>query len=386
MKKVLMLASVASMMSQFNMSNIEILQKLGCEVHVACNFVMGNTCNEKELKELKKELKEKNVLCIQIDFSRNIFDLKKNVKAYRQVKSLLKKHQYAFIHCHSPVGGVVGRIAACGSETATIYTAHGFHFFKGASIKNWLLFFPVEWICSWLTDVLITINKEDFCLAERRLHARRIEYVPGVGVDLKKFNCEKKNNTIRDRKRKELNLQKQEKMLLSVGELNKNKNHVTVIKALSKFSGERYHYYICGQGELQAYLTNVTRRFNLEDKVTLLGYRDDVYELYQAADIFMFPSKREGLSVALMEAMASGLPVICSKIRGNTDLITDGKEGFLVKKATDSKKIKDKLEKLFIDDYLRKDMKIEAELRMKGFSKEVVEEKMAKIYEREYKV
>lgn len=329
MKKMLMLASVASMIEQFNMSNIKILKELGYEVNVACNFKKGNSCTEEKIKELKKQLKEQKVRYFQIDFDRNVMKIHHNIEAYRQVVYLCKKNQYDFIHCHSPIGGVVGRLAAYMTNIRIIYTAHGFHFFKGAPLKNWLIYYPIEKYLSRFTDVLITINQEDFHRAKNKFHTKKIEYVPGVGIDINKF----RNTCVNvEEKKKEFGIKNTDIILLSVGELNKNKNHEVVIRALAKLQNQNFHYIIAGQGELKEYLEELTKNLGIQEQVHIIGFRTDVFELYKVANIFVFPSFREGLSVALMEAMSSGLPCICSKIRGNSDLIKEGKGGYLLEK------------------------------------------------------
>lgn len=326
MKKVLMLASVASMIDQFNMQNIEILQEQGYEVHVAANFEQGSSSSKERVEEFKKELKEKNILYFQIDFSRKVTNIPQNIKAYKQIKKILKDNKYEFVHCHSPIGGVCGRLAAKATNTKVIYTAHGFHFYKGAPKLNWIIYYPIEKVLSYITDILITINKEDYELAKRKMKASKIKYVPGVGVDTNKFG-----NVDVDRlaKRKELELCEDSIVLFSVGELNKNKNHEVIIRAIAKLNNPNIHYLIAGRGSLESYLSELSKNLNLENQVHLLGFRTDISELYSIADIFCFPSYREGLSLALMEVMASGLPVICSNIRGNRDLIHLEKGGFL---------------------------------------------------------
>ena len=324
MKKVLILASVASMISQFNMGNIRLLQEMGYEVHVACNFKEGNTCDEKSIRELKKNLKEMHVEYFQIDFSRDMKNIGKHLKAYRQVMYLLRKNGYQFMHCHSPIGGVIGRFAAHRTHTKVIYTAHGFHFYKGAPVKNWFLYFPVEWICSFWTDILITINKEDHAFAQEHLHPQKVEYVPGVGIDIKKFSSDVLSYDGRLALRAELGVKPKDKMLLSVGELIPRKNHEAVIKAVEKLNNSEIKLFICGKGELQDQLQKMIEDNGLQDRVRLLGYRSDVAHLYDCADLFVFPSIQEGLPVALMEAVASRIPVICSDIRGNSELVEAG--------------------------------------------------------------
>lgn len=208
--------------------------------------------------------------------------------------------------------------------TRVFYTAHGFHFFKGAPLKNWLMYYPIEKICARLTDVLITINKEDYALAQKKMHAKKVYYVPGVGIDLSKIqNIECDRNEVR----KSMGVPEDCVLLLSIGELNVNKNHQVVVKALAKLNNKNVHYAVAGLGDQKDNLLNLAKELGVENQFHLLGYRTDALNLYRAADIFVFPSFREGLSVSMMEAMASGCPIVCSKIRGNVDLVENEKGG-----------------------------------------------------------
>ena len=322
-KKVLMVASVASMITQFNMPLIKMLRQTGYVVHVACNFRRGNTCDRKQIALLQRELVKCGVVYFQVDFCRNVVRMDENLKAYHQIKRILRKNKYEMVHCHSPVGGLIGRFASQKYRKKglrVIYTAHGFHFYKGAPLRNWLLFYTAEWVCSWWTDVLITINKEDYRIAKRKLHAKRTEYVHGVGINVDKFMVGKADA---EEKRESLNLEKEDVMLLSVGELSKRKNHEVVIRAMARLRIPQLKYFICGTGMLKEYLISLTDKLDLQKQVFLLGYRDDISELCQAADLYILPSKQEGLPVALMEAVACKTPVVCSDIRGNRDLIWD---------------------------------------------------------------
>ena len=227
------------------------------------------------------------------------------------------------------MGGAIGRLAARSARkkgTKVIYTAHGFHFFKGAPLVNWLAYYPAErWLAKY-TDVLITINTEDYEIA-KKFKVNRIEYVPGVGIDTDKFKNIEVNRT---EKRESLGVSEDDFMIISVGELNKNKNHQVIIRAIAKLRNEKIKYVLCGQGPLETELRELAKELDVENQVKFLGFRKDVPDLMKVADLFAFPSYREGLSLSLMEAMASGLPVVCSEIRGNTDLIEDGKGGYLV--------------------------------------------------------
>lgn len=373
-EKVLIVTSVASMIDQFNMPNIRLLQEMGYEVHVACNFEKGNSCSLEKIQTLKKLLENIEVKYYQINFERNILKIFSNFSAYKEVKKILEKNRYRFLHCHSPIGGVIGRIAGYLTQTKVIYTAHGFHFFKGAPLLNWLLYYPIEKYLSRYTEILITINKEDYERA-KTFYAKKVEYIPGVGIDVEKI----KNIKIdKEQKRKELGLSKDSIVLLSVGELNKNKNHSIVIKALAKLNNPNIHYLICGQGNLKEYLEKLIKKLKLENNVKLLGFRKDIYEIYKISDIFVFPSKREGLSVALMEAIVCELPIICSDIRGNRDIVENEKNGILIKKE------KNYNLKLILNKILKKkknSIKIFNESIIKKINIKVINKIMRKIYE-----
>ncbi len=324
MKKVLILASVASMIDQFTMPNIHILIKKGFKVHVAANFEEGNTSSPERITEFKKELEALGVIFFQIEFSREITNVHSNFRAYRQIKKLMLQNDYSFVHCHSPIGGVCGRLAGRATGIKVIYTAHGFHFFKGAPIINWLLYYPVEHFLARYTDVLVTINKEDYAIA-RKFKAKKVKYVPGVGIDTQGISRLSVNKPL---KRKEIGVPEDALILLSAGELNRNKNHETIIRALSLLKNKKIHYVICGHGPLETHLREIAQKLNLDQQVHLLGFRNDVLEICKVADIFVFPSKREGLGLAALEAMASGLPLITSNIHGMLDYSVDGLTGY----------------------------------------------------------
>ncbi len=260
-----------------------------------------------------------------------------NIKAIGQIKKIVEENDYDIVHCHTPIAALCTRLACIRSRkngTKVFYTAHGFHFYKGAPLKNWLLYYAMEKLCGRLTDVLITINKEDYALAQKEIKAKKVEYVPGVGVDIDKFK-----DVVIDKstKKAELNIADDKLVLLSVGELNANKNHETVIRAIKDLYN--VHYLVAGEGDLHQYLDGIISELNLTDRVNLLGFRNDILELCTMADVFVFPSIREGLPVSVMEAMASGLPCVVTKIRGNADLIDEnGGTFFKAQNVTDCKR------------------------------------------------
>lgn len=378
MKKALMLASVASMIEQFNMDNIELLKGAGYDVDVITNFEYGSTMPQEKVDALKEKLKAGSVVPIHVPIPRKILDIKGIVNSYRLVKKECDEKKYDILHCHSPIGGVVARLAANKSRknfgTKVIYTAHGFHFCKGAPLKNWLMFFPIEWFCSFFTDVLITINKEDYAFAKKYMHSKEVIYVPGIGIDTERINNPFFN---RNSKRKELGVQDSETVILSVGELNYNKNHETVIRALSKLKDKNIVYIICGRGNKEQYLKDLADELGVN--LILPGYRSDIVEIYKSCDIFAFPSRREGLSVALMEAMAAGLPVVCSNIRGNVDIVEDGENGFLCK-STDVDAFAEKISIIINNEEMLSKITASNTAIMEKFSRETVGQEMADIY------
>ena len=252
---------------------------------------------------------------------------RENIEAVKELQNIIQENSYDIVHCHTPIASVCTRIACRKIRKhglSVIYTVHGFHFYRGAPLKNWLLYFPAEWICSFWTDILITINQEDYAFLCKHLHPGRAEYIPGIGIDMQKFSSERLSKEEREEKRKELGVSSDEKMILSVGELNNNKNHISAIQALIRLQEKKWKYYICGEGKENKILQNFIRDMNLTGQVYLLGYRSDIADLCVCADLFLFPSFREGLSVSVMEAIATKIPVACSRIRGNIELTEDG--------------------------------------------------------------
>ncbi|APC41948.1 glycosyltransferase family 4 protein [Clostridium estertheticum] len=378
MKKALMMASVASMIDLFNMDNVKILQNMGFEVYVACNFEYGSITSQERVDEFRKELEHSGVKTFQLPVPRSITAVKDIIESYKLMKKLCQDNNYQIVHCHSPIGGVIARLACRGERkqgTKVIYTAHGFHFFKGASIKSWIIFYPIEKFCAKYTDCLITINEEDFIRA-KGFRSKKVKYVPGIGMhteEIKNLKVDKKA------KRAEFGFLDDDFVLISVGQLSKRKNQEVIIKAIAGIQDKNVKLLICGLGEFEEYLKNLTKQLHLEDRVVIAGYRSDVKELLYVADCFVFPSYQEGLPVALMEAMAAGLPVVCSKIRGNTDLIEDGEGGYLVE-PDDVEGFASAINKLYTDKEICNDMKKYNTKNITYFSYDNVKSQMIRIY------
>ena len=286
-----------------------MLYENGHTVEIACS------CAAKPINPIYVELGCK---VHDIPFSRSPLN-KNNLKAYKMLKQLVESEHYDIMHTHTPNASMIARLACRKVRkqgTRVFYTAHGFHFFKGAPLKNWLMYYPVEKFCARYTDVLITINKEDYELAQKKIHAKKVCYVPGVGIDLEKIRSVQAD---RNEIRKSMGVPEDCVLLLSIGELNVNKNHQVVVKALAKLENKNVHYAIAGVGDQKENLLNLAKELGVDNQFHLLGYRTDVLAIAKSADIFCFPSHREGLGLAALEAMACGLPLVTSNVHGIND-------------------------------------------------------------------
>lgn len=374
MAKLLFISNLAHSIGSFSMSGINSAHHLGIDFYMAANWQKTARTTIDSLED------EYHVTIANAPIARSPF-AKTNIVAYRQLISLIQKEKIDYIHCNTPVGGMLGRLAGkrCGVKKV-IYQAHGFHFYKGSPKLNWLLYYPVEKWLAHYTDAIITINREDYELAKSKLKLRRggkVYYVPGVGIDTSLYT---QSEVVRAGKRAELGLPPEAFVLISAGELGINKNNTVILSALEKLGRTDIHYVLCGTGEQRETLEKQAAAAGLEKQVHFLGFRNDVKDLYAAADCFVMPSFREGLSRSMMEAMASGLPVVCSDIRGNVDLIEDGENGFLCA-PTDCDGFAAAIQRLANDKALREQMKQNNLKKIRKFDISIVEEKMKEIYQ-----
>ena len=381
MKKALIVTHVSGFVPQFEMNNVCILQEMGYEVHYASNF--NNVSYGKD----NHRLDGTGIIRHQVDFVRSPFDIKNNQKAYRQLKRIMEYQHFDLVHCHTPVGGVLTRLVARHYRekgTKVIYTAHGFHFYKGASWKFWLVSYPIECWLSHYTDSLITINKEDFQNATKLVLGKRngkrgnVYKIDSVGIDLIKYSS---ISVTREEKRKELHIPKDAFLLVSVGELNWNKNHKVVLEALGKLKEENLYYVICGEGIEKDSLKEQVKQLGIEKQVAFLGFREDIPEILKMADVMVFPSLREGFGMVALEAMASKVPVIALDNRGTREYMQDGKNGYIVWK-NDVNDMADAILKIYQLPKKEYDtMKQNCLETAKQFNSDLVSKKMKQIYE-----
>ncbi|GAE30022.1 glycosyltransferase family 4 protein [Halalkalibacter hemicellulosilyticus] len=316
-KKVLFCATVDYHFKAFHLPYLKWFQDQGWEVHVAAEGSMSLPYTNKKFS---------------IPIQRSPFRLS-NFRACKQLKDIIEQEQYRIIHCHTPLGGVLSRIAAKGirkSGAKVLYTAHGFHFFKGAPLVNWL-YYPIERILSSQTDCLITINQEDYEFASKHLtQARTLKHVRGVGVNMKKYRpLDEKEKWLR---RSHFHYTEDQFLMIYVAEFNRNKNHQFLIQAFAhakdELSGARLLF--AGEGPLLEKCIKLAEQLKVKDRIDFLGFRNDIDQLLPICDIALSASLREGLPVNILEAMACGLPIIATNNRGHRELITANQNGFLI--------------------------------------------------------
>lgn len=301
MRKALVVATIGGFLPVSEINNAKLLQELGFEVHYAAN--MQNKIYEYD----EQKLIDAGFILHHVNFSKNPFHLRKLFQGIHEVKKIIENQQIEVVHCHTPVGGVVGRVSSwfAKKRPKVIYTAHGFHFYKGAPMLNWILYYPVEYFLSKITDCLVTINQEDY-RAAKKMCAKRVIQIPGVGIDLTRFYPKEKQ-------------ERDMFCIISLGELNENKNHSTVIKAIGLLKDKDIIYEIYGNGPLKEELTSLIKRLGLENQVFLRGFEIGIEKKLVDADCCIFPSYREGLGLAALEAMACGIPLIASDNRGTRE-------------------------------------------------------------------
>lgn len=342
MKKALLLAPMVSVHERFNIANISVLKQIGVEIHLAANFSMDKHC-----VEYAKIISRQGIVIHDIPFARA--SLKNNFNCIAQIRKLLVTEKFDLVHCHTETGGILTRISSgVAPESKYIYTPHGMSFYKGSSIKSQMVYRPIEkWICSRM-DINIAMNAEELEVL-KGWNASKAFFVHGVGIELDKYQNSKVDIA---EKRKSFGIPEEAFLMLAVGELNENKNHKIILESMEMLKDdENLYLLICGEGALRNALLNQADIYGIKNRVILAGFRYDMQEIFPIANCLIFPSYHEGLPVSVMQAMAAGLPVICSKIRGNTDLIKTN--GGILCNPNSSEDFRNAIIKLKNDESLR---------------------------------
>ncbi len=374
MKKILFTATLRCHIGEFHQPYMKFFKESGWEVHVAAR-------NNSKQKPLKLEHYDQ---FHHIDYERLPLKIG-NIRAFHQLKNLLANNDYDIIHCHTPVAATLTRLIANRyrkNGLSVIYTAHGFHFFKGAPMKNWLLYFPIEKWLSRFTDCLITINEEDYRVAQdKHFKANRIELVSGVGVDLSDFTPQ--NPELRLKLRQEYGYGKDDFILLYAGNLSYRKHQDLIIEAVKIIHNQipNLKVIFAGTGELESRYRKTIDQYQLENSIELIGYVRDIPNYMTLSDIVVSASRQEGLPVNILEAMATGLPIIATDCRGNRDLIKDHVNGRLTN-IEDPEEMAQAILELFQTIDIRTAYGHSSLERIKQYGLENVLIEMSKIYTR----
>lgn len=381
-RNVLVLATVSGFLDKFEKGNVKLLQEQGYVVHYAANRSHPHYLFE------EKEICAMGVRIHGIDIARSPYLIKQNIRAFIQLLELIRRYEISVLHCHTPVGGLLGRLAGWyfgKKRLQVIYTAHGFHFYHGGSRWENQMYYLAEKFLALFTDILVVINREDKTAAER-FHLRpegKVYHTPGVGVDLQRFTPFSEKE--KQEKREKLGLMPQEHFLVSVGELNENKNHKVVLRALGKMrmqgvdlSGIRYG--ICGEGFYRKRLEETARQMGIEEQVVFYGYCDKVEEILGCADAAIFPSIREGLGMAGLEALALGIPLVAADNRGTREYMEHGKNGFVCSPQHPEEFAEAIMTLLSMDERKRKRMERQCRKSALPFGREQAEKVMKQVY------
>lgn len=339
--KVLFVASVPVHFHAFHRPYFKWLCDRGYEVHVACNG----------------DFEDVHVSRVwRIPFQRSPWSLSHPTSA-ALLRRIIEEQGYLLVTCHTPMASVLARISsrrARRSGTKVIYTAHGFHFFKGSSLFSWLVYYPVELILSYITDGIICINEEDFDLIRRKGSKKANYYlIPGIGVDSSRFRPVDSLN--RQEIRRTLGLSDTDFVLVYAAEFIERKNHRMLVDAVLRLAHRvvGLKVLLAGKGELLEEMKGLVRRLGLGEHFHFLGFVANVERCYQCADIAVSSSRQEGLGLNLVEAMMCGLPVVATIDRGHCTVVDSGVNGHLVPQG-DSVAFADAIYDLYVSSETRR--------------------------------
>ncbi len=308
MKKVAIVAHEDLFVEHFLLPYVKMYKDNGYEVHIITN---GNN----DFKNCDKKIK--------VPMVRNPYNIK-NIKAYFQLKKNFNTEKYDVVNSHTPIGGVLARLAAKKIKkngSKIIYTVHGFHFFKGAPTYNNIFYFAVEKILSKYTNDIVTMNKEDYNLAKEKFKTN-VHHSFGIGINSSNFDAEISNKDKNDL-RKKLGLKTTDIILVYVAELSIRKNQGMLLQVIKKLNEEnnKYKLLLIGEDSLNGYYQKLSLELGIQNNVIFLGYKKNINKYLKISNIFVSTSTQEGLPMCILEAMASKLPVVATNCRGNRDLL-----------------------------------------------------------------
>ena len=353
-KKVLFTANLESFFTKFLIPQLKRFKENGYEVHIAC-----------KLEGLEVPFCDKKY---DVNFARSL-NLKQNIESYKQMIKIFKSEHYDIVSCHTPFGGAITRLAfknAKVKNTKMVYMAHGFHFYKGAPLKNWLLFYTAEKYLSKYTDILITINKEDYEIAKKNFKCK-VKLIKGVGLDVKKFDF-KMDEKEKNKFRKSLGFSNDDFLITYAAELLPRKRQIWLINTLKEIIKDKknIHLLLPGRDSMKGECQKYVKSLNLENNIHFLGFRRDIPQILSISDLAVSSSLQEGLPVNIMEAMYVGLPIVATNCRGNRDLVENNVNGYIVE-MNDSETFANKVLKIYNHDVDINKIALKSKKKIKAF-------------------
>lgn len=369
--KVLYVSTISNTINAFMIPHIEMLLDQGHHVDIACNID----------REISPKLIDSGCKVFNVEFQRSPLK-KENLSAFKKISKLIKNEKYDLVHTHTPIASAIVRLACKSNKKIKVfYTAHGFHFFKGAPLKNWIAYYPIEKWLSRYTDCLITINKEDYDTSiNKRFKAGKIKLVHGVGINLNKFK--QQNKAKKTQIRMEYGYNEKEFILFYAAALNHNKHQDLLIDVVSKLKDRipNIKLLLAGRGPSEINYKERAKQLGVENNIEFLGFRGDIPDLLMLSDIVVASSRREGLPVNIMEAMATGLPLVVTNVRGHRELVSNGENGFIIE-LDDVEGFANSIEELYKSEELKYEFGKKGIKLVQKYALENVLTEMQEIYE-----
>lgn len=299
-----------------------------------------------------------------------------NYMAISQLRELINTEKYDIVNCHTPIGGMVARLAASQARrnvgTKVVYMTHGLHFYNGAKLKNWVLYYSAEKLLSQYTDAIITINEEDRASVAKYFPCIKHQYkVPGIGYDTDHIGKLELHN--RDELRQKYAIEKDDFVLLYIARYTVDKNHRFLINILNDIHQRipKCKILFVGDGDEMVSCRRLVRELGLDNSVIFAGFQLNISDYLHIADVGVSPSVCEGLGLGLVEEMYVALPILATDVRGHRELIQHGVNGLLYK-LDDKNDFIEKLLYLFENSQICKSLGGTAQMNVNKYSLECV--------------
>lgn len=306
-------------------------------------------------------------------------------KARSELKAFLLDRQFDVIHTHCSFGGIVANPVAYSQTKHLLYTQHGFYVHEGLSSLRRRVWLEIEKIGLRRAHRVICVSQAERALALSLGVGDESKFfcIPGAGVKTSDFQLTAQERAgMRERLRSEWGIGEETPVLLTVSRLTWDKGYREMIEAVRRLKKQKISFKLiaAGSGKNEGAIRAAIEQAGVEDQFILLGWRDDIVDLYAAADVFVFASHREGLPISPIEAMASGLPVVASSLPGCREELQDGEYG-LIYPVGDAAALTDSLQRLLREGELRQRLAQKGPTRAREFDLQRVVDLQVEFYQ-----